>query len=448
MFTFKAIERGLQVPPHVKTSLSPGSLVVTEYLSRAGLMTYLEQIGFHVIGYGCATCNGSSGPLIPEVEEAIQKHDLTVSSILSGNRNFEGRVHSLIKANYLASPPLVVAYALAGTLDVDFYHEPIGFDQNQEPVFLKDLWPSSKEIYQIVNEQVTAELFRTKYENIFSANKRWNSLEVGKDLLYEWNPASTYIQEPPFLKDLAADVPSIQSIKGVHPLVILGDSITTDHISPAGAISPNSPAGEYLSNLGVKRNDFNTYGARRGNHEVMIRGTFANVRLRNEMVPGIEGGITTYTPTKQEMSIYDAAMKYKEYNQPTIVISGKEYGSGSSRDWAAKGTSLLGVKALLAESFERIHRSNLVGMGVLPLQFLPEENWKSLGITGFETFDILDLDDRIQPKQVVTIVATRSDQSKFTFQAIARLDSSIEIEYYRHGGILQMMLRKFISNVS
>ncbi|MEC1448624.1 aconitate hydratase AcnA [Bacillus haynesii] len=444
----KAVERGLQVPPHVKTSLSPGSLVVTEYLKRAGLMPYLEQVGFNVVGYGCATCNGSSGPLIPEVEEAIRKYDLTVSSILSGNRNFEGRVHSLIKANYLASPPLVVAYALAGTLDFNLLHEPIGFDQNQEAVYLKDIWPTSNEINQIIQEHVTPDLFKKKYKNIFKVNQRWNSLEVGEDPDYEWDPNSNYIQEPPFLQNLEVEVAPIQSIRGARALVVLGDSITTDHISPAGSISAKSPAGEYLNKLGVKVADFNTYGARRGNHEVMIRGTFANVRLRNEMVPKIEGGMTNYIPTNQVMSIYDAAMKYQEHNQPTIIIAGKEYGSGSSRDWAAKGTRLLGVKAVLVESFERIHRSNLIGVGVLPLQFLPGESRKSHGLTGLETFDILGLDDQFQPKQMVNIAVTREDGSTFTIQAIARLDSPVEIEYYRHGGILQMMLRKFINGVN
>lgn len=441
----KAVERGLATIPHVKTSLTPGSLVVTEYLSRAGLMPYLEKLGFHAVGYGCATCNGSSGPLLTEVETAIRDYDLTVSSILSGNRNFEGRVHALIKANYLASPPLVVAYALVGTLDFDIMNEPIGFDLEQKPVYLKDIWPTTQEIETIIREHVTPELFKSKYENLFEANERWNSLEVGDELHYEWNSASTYIQEPPFLQGLETKVSPIQPIKGLQPLALLGDSITTDHISPAGSISPKSPAGLYLTELGVEPKYFNTYGARRGNHEVMIRGTFANVRLRNEMVPGIEGGVTQYIPTNETMSIYDAAMKYQEQNQPTMIIAGKEYGSGSSRDWAAKGTSLLGVKAVLVESFERIHRSNLVGMGVLPLQFLEGESSRSLGITGFESFDIVDFDNDIQPKQEVTIVATRSDQTTLTFKAMVRLDSRIEIEYYRHGGILQMMLRRFVN---
>ncbi|WP_134177355.1 aconitate hydratase AcnA, partial [Cytobacillus oceanisediminis] len=347
----KAVERGLQVPAHVKTSLSPGSLVVTEYLTRAGLMPYMEKLGFNVIGYGCATCNGSSGPLIPEVEDAIQKYDLTVSSILSGNRNFEGRVHSLIKANYLASPPLVVAYALVGTLDIDLLQEPISYDQDKGPVYLKDIWPPSEEIDQIIRKHVKPELFRAKYENIFEVNERWNALQVGVNPDYQWDSDSNYIQEPPFLQNIEYEVTPMQSIRGARPLVILGDSITTDHISPAGSILVKSPAGEYLKEIGVKPNDFNTYGARRGNHEVMIRGTFANVRLRNEMVPGTEGGVTNYTPTNQVMSIYEAAMKYQEHNQPTIIIAGKEYGSGSSRDWAAKGTRLLGVKAVLAENF-------------------------------------------------------------------------------------------------
>jgi len=440
----KAVERGLKKPAYVKSSLAPGSLVVTEYLKQAGLLDYLEQIGFHVVGYGCTTCIGNSGPLPEEVSKAIADNDLTVAAVLSGNRNFEGRVHAQVKANYLASPPLVVAYALAGTVDIDLTRDPIGYDQNNQPVYLKDIWPSSDEVKAAIQAAMSPEMFREKYKDVFRANERWNQIDVPEGDLYEWDPKSTYIQEPPFFADLSPEPGDIGEVRGAKVLALLGDSVTTDHISPAGNISPNSPAGKYLTERGVKRADFNSYGSRRGNHEVMMRGTFANIRIRNQVAPGTEGGVTTYLPTGEVMSIYDASMKYQAENVPLVVIAGKEYGTGSSRDWAAKGTFLLGVKAVIAESFERIHRSNLVGMGVLPIQFKQGTNWKSLGITGRETFDILGLDNNIKPGQTVKIVATRENGESFEFEAVVRLDSMVEIDYYRNGGILQTVLRQIM----
>ncbi|RAU93710.1 aconitate hydratase AcnA [Paenibacillus sp. YN15] len=441
----KAVERGLTKPAYVKSSLTPGSLVVTEYLKNAGLLPALEELGFHVTGYGCGTCIGNSGPLPDEVSKAVADNDMTVAAVLSGNRNFEGRVHAQVKANYLASPPLVVAYALAGTVNIDLTTEPIGYDKSNTPVFLKDIWPTNEEIQEAVKSALDPAMFRDKYKNVFNANERWNAIEVPEGELYEWDASSTYIQEPPFFKDLAAEPGHIGNIGGARVLALLGDSVTTDHISPAGNIKADSPAGKYLIGHGVKREDFNSYGSRRGNHEVMMRGTFANIRIRNAVAPGTEGGVTTYLPTGQVESIYDASMKYQEAGTNLVVIAGKEYGTGSSRDWAAKGTLLLGVKAVITESYERIHRSNLVGMGVLPLQFVDGADWKSLGITGTETFSVSGLSDSIQPGQQVTVTAVRTDGSSFTFPAAVRLDSLVDVDYYKNGGILQTVLRQLMA---
>ncbi|GGA50068.1 aconitate hydratase AcnA [Paenibacillus physcomitrellae] len=440
----KAVERGLTKPAYVKSSLTPGSLVVTQYLEKAGLIGPLEQLGFHVAGYGCATCIGNSGPLPDEVSAAIADNDLTVAAVLSGNRNFEGRVHAQVKANYLASPPLVVAYALAGTVNIDLQTEPLGYDQAGEPVYLKDIWPSSQEIKEAIGLSVSPEMFRSKYENVFTQNERWNSIPVPEGELYEWDEKSTYIANPPFFDHIADGLKDIGEIRKARVLALLGDSVTTDHISPAGNISPSSPAGTYLNDHGVARKDFNSYGSRRGNHEVMMRGTFANIRIRNQVAPGTEGGVTKYLPTDEVMSIYDASMKYQNEGDNLVVIAGKEYGTGSSRDWAAKGTYLLGVKAVIAESFERIHRSNLVGMGVLPLQFQEGNSWKSLGIDGTESFDILGLSNDVKPGQVLTVVATRTDGTQFEFPVTARLDSMVDVDYYHNGGILQTVLRQMI----
>ncbi|MDI3328668.1 MAG: aconitate hydratase AcnA [Alicyclobacillaceae bacterium] len=440
----KAVERGLRKPRYVKSSLAPGSRVVTAYLKRAGLLPALEQLGFAVVGYGCTTCIGNSGPLDDEVAKAIQEGDLTVASVLSGNRNFEGRIHPLVRANYLASPPLVIAYALAGTVDIDLTKEPVGYDPEGRPVYLKDIWPSSEEVQAAIGEAITAELFAGEYAQVFTANERWNSLPTPEGEIYEFDPRSTYIQEPPFFANLSREAGRIEDIRGARVLALLGDSVTTDHISPAGSIAPDSPAAKYLMERGVERKDFNSYGSRRGNHEVMMRGTFANIRIRNQLAPGTEGGQTVYLPSGEIMPIYDAAMKYKADGTPLLVVAGKEYGTGSSRDWAAKGTMLLGVKAVLAESFERIHRSNLVGMGVLPLQFTDGQSWKSLGLTGRETFDIEGLSDDIQPLSTVKVTATREDGSRVVFDALVRLDSVVEIEYYRNGGILQTVLRQLV----
>lgn len=441
----KAVERGLVKPAYVKSSLTPGSLVVTEYLKNAGLLPSLEALGFHVTGYGCGTCIGNSGPLPDEVSKAVADNDLTVAAVLSGNRNFEGRVHAQVKANYLASPPLVVAYALAGTVDIDLTNEPIGYGRNNEPVYLKDIWPTNEEIQEAVKSALNPAMFRDKYQNVFSANERWNAIDVPEGELYEWDAKSTYIQEPPFFKDLAPEPGHIGNIGGANVLALLSDSVTTDHISPAGNIKADSPAGKYLIANGVKREDFNSYGSRRGNHEVMMRGTFANIRIRNAAAPGTEGGVTTYLPTGEVESIYDASMKYQADGTNLVVIAGKEYGTGSSRDWAAKGTLLLGVKAVITESYERIHRSNLVGMGVLPLQFTGGDSWKSLGITGKETFSISGLSDDIKPGQTVAVTAVRPDGTSFEFSAAVRLDSTVDVDYYRNGGILQTVLRQLMA---
>jgi len=437
----KAAERGLQVKPYVKTSLAPGSRVVTEYLTKSGLLESLAELGFNVVGYGCTTCIGNSGPLPGKVVEAIQGADLIAAAVLSGNRNFEGRVNPHVQANYLASPPLVVAYALAGTVDIDLHNEPLGTDREGNPVYLRDIWPTTQEIMETIRSSVDAEMFREQYANVFTGNETWNSIPSPDGDLYEWDPDSTYIQEPPFFLDLTLDVPSIEEIRGARVLALLGDSITTDHISPAGAIPVDSPAGRYLIEHGVDVRDFNSFGSRRGNDRVMTRGTFGNIRLKNRLVPGVEGGYTRHFPDGEQMFIYDAAMRYRQEGVPLVVLAGKEYGTGSSRDWAAKGTLLLGVRAVIAESYERIHRSNLVGMGVLPLQFPAGQNIESLGLSGEETFDITGLGDDLQPQSAVRVTARRPDGSTVQFEAVVRLDTPIEVEYYRNGGILHTVLR-------
>lgn len=439
----KAVEKGLTVPPYVKTSLAPGSRVVTEYLDEAGLTPYLNEIGFNLVGYGCTTCIGNSGPLPESVEVAIKEGDLIVAGVLSGNRNFEGRIHQSVKANYLASPPLVVAYALAGTVDIDLVNEPLGKGSDGHDVYLRDIWPTSEEIMAHLDNAVRPDIFNRMYDGIEESNDEWNAIPVSGGELFAWDEASTYIQEPPFFVDMPIEPSPIGAITGARVLVKVGDSITTDHISPAGSIKADSPAGKFLQENGVTRDDFNSYGSRRGNDRIMTRGTFANVRLKNQMAPGTEGGMTTYLPTNEVTSIYEASNRYKADGTSLIAIAGKEYGTGSSRDWAAKGTMLLGVKAVIAESFERIHRSNLVGMGVLPLQFLDGDNADTLGLTGTETFDII-VDDNLRPGNNVTVKATRENGSTAEFKVRCRIDTPVEIDYYRNGGILQTVLRSFM----
>jgi aconitate hydratase len=439
----KACERGLSVRPFVKTSLAPGSRVVTEYLRDAGLTPYLEQLGFHLVGYGCTTCIGNSGPLPEAVAGAIKKHDLVAAAVLSGNRNFEGRVHPQVKANYLASPPLVVAYALAGTTDIDLTREPLGVGSDGRPVMLADVWPSQAEIADTIRRSVHPKQFREQYANVFSGNERWNAITGTGGDTYAWDEHSTYIQNPPFFEGLTPEVRPIQPIRGARVLVIVGDSVTTDHISPAGSIAADTPAGRYLIEQGVKPLDFNSYGSRRGNDRVMTRGTFANIRLRNLLAAGTEGGVTIHLPSGERMPIYDAAMRYRAEGTPLVVLAGAEYGAGSSRDWAAKGTLLLGVRAVLAESYERIHRSNLVGMGVLPMQYRPGETRESLKLTGREVFDVVGLTDAITPRQEIAVDLTDPDTgAQRTIHVLSRLDSPVEVEYYRNGGILQAVLRK------
>ncbi len=442
----KAADRGLRVPLYVKTSLAPGSKVVTEYLKAAGLIEPLAALHFDLVGYGCTTCIGNSGPLLPEVAKAVTEHQLVAAAVLSGNRNFEGRVHPQVRANYLASPPLVVAYALAGTVDIDFESEPLGKDRTGSPVYLRDIWPSQVEVGQAMDRAVRPEMFRESYANVWDGNPTWNAIPVAGGALYEWRPDSTYIQEPPFLTGLSPELEPISEIHGARVLALLGDSITTDHISPAGSIAEESPAGRYLIERGVAKKDFNSYGSRRGNDRVMVRGTFANIRLKNQLVPEVEGGVTMHFPDGERMSIYDAAIRYKQEGVPLIIIAGKEYGSGSSRDWAAKGALLLGIKAVLAESFERIHRSNLVGMGVLPLQFIEGQNAASLALTGREVFEIGGLSDGIRPRSQVTVTAVDPDGEQRSFQAIARLDSAVEVNYFKNGGILPAVLRKILNS--
>jgi len=437
----KAVEKGLKTQPWVKSSLAPGSKVVSDYLDDAGLTPYLEKLKFHLVGYGCTTCIGNSGPLPEQVAEAVQKEKLVVAAVLSGNRNFEGRINALVRANYLASPPLVVAYALAGRVDIDLENDPIGADQNGKDVYLRDIWPAPEEVAAVVKRSVRSEMFQKQYAEVFQGDQRWNSVKVPEGDLYEWSDRSTYIRKPPYFENMADPKTSVRDLTGLRVLAMLADSVTTDHISPAGSIPVDSPAGKYLIGLGVKPGDFNSYGARRGNHEVMVRGTFANIRLRNLLAPGTEGGWTVHVPTGEKMFIYDAALRYREKGTPLLVIAGKEYGSGSSRDWAAKGTLLLGVKAVIAESFERIHRSNLIGMGVLPLQFLPDENRETVGLTGSETYSIEGVQQAIASGSRARVKA-KGDKGEKSFEAIVRIDTPMEAEYYRNGGILPYVLRQ------
>lgn len=441
----KAVEKGLRTKPWVKTSLAPGSKVVTNYLTDSNLLAYLEALGFHIVGYGCTTCIGNSGPLPEPIAAGIEGENIVAAAVLSGNRNFEGRISPHARANFLASPPLVVAYALAGTVDIDLIHEPLGRDPNDQPVFLKDIWPSQAEIQEQVQRSLSPEMFEKQYANVFAGNQTWNDLpRLGGDR-YSWDPDSTYILEPPFFDGMQRQVPAVDPIKGAHVLAMLGDSVTTDHISPAGAIPLNSATGVYLRERGVEFKDFNTFGSRRGNHNVVMRGGFGNIRIRNRLVPGVEGGYTLYLPSGEQMSIFDAAMRYQSDGTPLVVIAGKEYGTGSSRDQAAKATLMLGVKAVMAESYERIHRSNLIGMGVLPLQFKEGENAGTLGLTGHEVFDIEGINDDIEPLQEVTVHATDGSGTETSFTMTVRIDSPVEIRYYRNRGILQAVLRDMLA---
>jgi aconitate hydratase len=445
----KAVEKGLTTKPYVKTSLAPGSRVVTEYLKKADLLTSLEALGFHVVGYGCTTCIGNSGPLPAQVAQAVKEGDIVAAAVLSGNRNFEGRISPLVKANFLASPPLVVAYALAGTVDIDLTTHPIGTDKQGNDVYLKDIWPTQEEIMHAVENAISPDLFNQQYGNVYTGNSMWNAIPSASSSVYSWDSNSTYVQEPPYFQDFNITPPALQPIKGARVLGLFADSITTDHISPAGDIALNTPAADYLLANGVSKDDFNSYGARRGNHQVMIRGTFANIRLRNQLVPAVngkarEGGITVYLPSGEVEAIYDASLKYQASGTPLVILAGKEYGTGSSRDWAAKGTALLGVKAVIAESFERIHRSNLAMMGVLPLQFQNGESWASLGLTGHETYEIVGIEGQLHPLQDAQVIATAADGSVKRFTVTVRLNTPVEVNYYNNGGILQTVLRKFI----
>ncbi|MFO7155641.1 MAG: aconitate hydratase AcnA [Pseudomonadota bacterium] len=441
----KAVERGLQTKPWVKTSLAPGSTTVVDYYRKAGLLPYLEALGFHLVGYGCTTCIGNSGPLPDPIAAAVEGGNLAVAAVLSGNRNFEGRINPHVRMNYLASPPLVVAYAIAGTMDIDLDNDPIALDRNGSPVYLREIWPSPEEVEATIREAITAEQYARNYASVFEGTGEWKALPTPEGKLFEWDPDSTYVRKPTFFEGMKLEPEPPGEIRGARVLALLGDSITTDHISPAGAIAPKSPAGQYLISKGVQQRDFNSYGSRRGNHEVMVRGTFANIRLRNQMVPGVEGGYTVHVPSGEQTTIYDAAMRYRDEGTPLIVVAGAEYGSGSSRDWAAKGVRLLGVRAVIAKSFERIHRSNLVGMGVLPLQFEPGTDAQTLGITGRETFDILGIGPGLQPGARLTVRMTREDGSTQEFPVIARIDTPNEAEYYEHGGILNFVLRRLAS---
>lgn len=440
----KAIERGMKRAPWVKSSLAPGSKVVTDYLERAGLTTYLDQLGFNLVGYGCTTCIGNSGPLPDAIGQAITENDLIVSSVLSGNRNFEGRVHPMVKANWLASPPLVVAFALAGTTRINMDKDPLGYDDQNQPVYLKDIWPTSAEVNEAVSK-IDGQMFRSRYADVFSGDEHWKAIAVTAGDTYQWNGQSSYVQNPPFFENIGQPPAPPKDVENARILALFGDSITTDHISPAGNIKASSPAGLYLQQLGVKPEDFNSYGSRRGNHEVMMRGTFANIRIKNEMLGGEEGGDTIHQPSAQRMSIYDAAMRYQAEGVPLVVIAGKEYGTGSSRDWAAKGTNLLGVKAVIAESFERIHRSNLIGMGVLALQFVGDQTRLSLGLTGDETLSIRGLGSDIKPRQLLTVDVERADGSRDNFQVLCRIDTLNEVQYFKAGGILHYVLRQLIA---
>lgn len=441
----KAVERGLEINPLVKASLAPGSRVVTDYLEKTGLQPYLDRLGFNLVGYGCTTCIGNSGPLPAPIDEAVTRHDVVAASVLSGNRNFEARVHQNIKANFLMSPPLVVAFALAGRVDIDLTSEPIGRNRDGQAVFLRDIWPSLQEVRDVMRHALKPEVFQKLYRDFASQNPKWNEIPATAGNAYQWDRSSTYIQEPPFFSNFQLAAGEIKPIRGARALGIFGDSVTTDHISPAGSIKKSSPAGKYLQDHGVEFADFNSYGSRRGNDRVMTRGTFANVRIKNLMVPGVEGGVTRYQPGGEQMSIYDAAMRYAEHGTPLIVIAGQEYGTGSSRDWAAKGTSLLGVKCVVAQSYERIHRSNLVGMGVLPLQFKDGVNARSLNLDGSEVFDIVGLDGGIRPQQDLVLKITRANGATQEVPVRCRIDTPIEVDYYRHGGILPFVLRQLIS---
>lgn len=441
-----AVQRGLDTKPWVKTSLAPGSKVVTDYLLESGLTPYLEGLGFHLVGYGCTTCIGNSGPLTEPIAKAVTEGDLVVASVLSGNRNFEGRINPLVRANYLASPPLVVAYALAGRMDIDFVREPLGRDRNGDPVYLKDVWPMPQEVKDMINNCVKSDMFRKQYANVFEGDETWKALPTPEGDRFEWEGDSTYVREAPFFEDMPEEPEPLTDIEDARVIALLGDSVTTDHISPAGAIPVESPAGQYLISNGVAPKDFNSFGSRRGNHEVMIRGTFGNIRLRNQLAPGTEGGWTVKLPEKEQMTIFEAAMKYAEEKTPLVVLAGKEYGSGSSRDWAAKGTRLLGIRAVIAESYERIHRSNLIGMGVLPLQFKDGENRESLGLTGDEKFSVSGIAAGLETGKELTVTATGDDGKSKTFNVIARIDTLNELDYYTHGGILQFVLRSLLKS--
>jgi len=440
----KAVERGLTSKPWVKTSFAPGSKVVTDYIEKAGLWPYLESLRFHLVGYGCTTCIGNSGPLPETISKAIKDNNLVAVSVLSGNRNFEGRINPQCRANYLASPPLVVAYAIAGRMDFDIVNEPLGNDKAGKPVYLRDIWPTPQEVESTMRSSVTSEMFRKEYADVFTGDEHWQALPIPEGDLYAWDGKSTYIKDPPYFEGMPVKPGALTDLRGLRALALLGDSITTDHISPAGSIPAESPAGKYLIANGVQPKDFNSYGARRGNHEVMMRGTFANIHLKNQLAPGTEGGWTIHQPSGEKMYIYDAAMKYRDERVPLMILAGKEYGSGSSRDWAAKGTILLGVKAVLAESFERIHRSNLVGMGVLPIEFLPGENAKSLGLTGLEVFDFEGLAQNFEPRKTIKVTARDTGGNVKSFTALARVDTPFEVAYYQHGGILQYVLRQML----
>jgi aconitate hydratase len=441
----KAHQRGLRVKPYVKTSLAPGSSVVTAYLRKGGLLEPLAALGFNIVGYGCTTCIGNSGPLPGEVVKAISEGDLIAAAVLSGNRNFEGRINPHVRANYLTSPPLVVAYALAGTIEIDLFSNPLGTDQNGNPVYLRDIWPTRDEINQIIQDTLSPDLFRERYADVFTGNETWNAIPVSGGSVYAWDPESTYIQEPPFFMDLTQEPPPLEDIQEARVLVHLGDSITTDHISPAGAIPARDPAGRYLIEKGITPRDFNSFGSRRGNDRVMTRGTFGNIRLKNLLLPGTEGSVTIFIPTGEKMSIYEAAMKYKADATPLLVLAGKEYGTGSSRDWAAKGTYLLGVRAVMAESYERIHRSNLIGMGVLPLEFMPGESVEKLGLSGRESYNVLGIHEELKPGETLLARAVTDDGSTTEFKVKTRIDTPIEMIYYRNGGILHTVLRQMLN---
>jgi aconitate hydratase len=444
----KAVERGLGVSPKVKNSLAPGSRVVTDYLERTGLQRYLNELGFNLVGYGCTTCIGNSGPLDPAIEQVITERDIVGVSVLSGNRNFEARVHQSIKANFLMSPPLVVAFALAGRIDLDLTSDPIGTGNNGEDVYLRDLWPTLEEVKEVMSAAFDPETYQRLYSNFAEQNPMWNDIPTTTENLYQWEPESTYIREPPYFDNFHSTLETLSEVRGARPLAIFGDSVTTDHISPAGAIKPSSPAGLYLQDQGVDIKDFNSYGARRGNHEVMVRGTFANVRIKNLMVPGVEGGVTIHHPSAERMSIYDAAMRYQSEDVPLVIIAGQEYGTGSSRDWAAKGTRLLGVRAVIAQSFERIHRSNLVGMGVLPCQFKDDMSAASLRLDGSETFDLLGIEDGIEPLEEIKLLIHRKSGAVEEIPIILRIDTPIEVDYYQHGGILPFVLRQILAGTT